>query len=86
MKDLLFELKRVTKPNSTLSFVIGSSSYNNISVPTDLLIAQIAEEVGFNFTEMRIIRELNKSSQQVSELEDNLPSQRESLLFFSNNG
>jgi hypothetical protein len=81
MTSVLQELKRVLRPNGRLCLVVGTSSYYNVTVPTDLLIARIAADNGFCFEEMRILRRLKRSTQQITKDGRSLPSLRETLLF-----
>jgi hypothetical protein len=81
MQGLLTELMRVTKRNARLCFVVGNSSYFNIHLPTDLLIASLAEKVGFSTEEIRVLRPFSKSTQQISTTSGrSITSLRESLV------
>jgi DNA modification methylase len=66
LQKLLTQLWRVTRPNAHLCFVIGTSSYYNIDIPTDLLLAVMGEKLGFETDEIRVIRPFSKSTQQIS--------------------
>jgi DNA modification methylase len=83
MQRLLIGLKRVLKRRGRLCIVVGTSSYNKVTIPTDWLIAGLAEDVGFRLEEIRIVREFKRSTQQSSNQVRYLPRLRESILTFS---
>ena len=60
--------------------VVGNSAYAKSIVPTDLLIAQVARELGYRVKELRIARALHVSSQQRSSLIEVQNFMRESVL------
>jgi len=62
----LREQYRVLKPGGKVVCVIGNSSYANLPVPTDALLAQIAELVGFRPVEVLVARHLGTSAQQLA--------------------
>lgn len=84
MDILLGHVKRVLRPGGKLCIVVGTSSYSQIDVPTDLLIADIAIAHGFKFTELRILRKLKRSTQQYFVNNSQVPSLRESLIILEN--
>ena len=53
---------------------------NNIIIPTDVLIARIAEEIGFSVETIHITRHLTTSSQQKKELKPLKDYLRESIV------
>jgi DNA modification methylase len=83
MHRLLIQLRRVLKQNGKLCIVVGTSSYNKVTIPTDWMIAGLAEDVGFNLEEIRIVREFRRSTQQSGTHVRYLPRLRESILTLS---
>jgi DNA modification methylase len=82
MQAVLKELKRIVRPHGKVCIVVGTSSYSKVTVPTDLLLAGLAEDTGFRFEEIRIVRRLNKSTQQANVNGVTQPGLRESMLIF----
>lgn len=82
MQRLLIELRRVLKPKGKVSIVVGTSSYNKVIIPTDWLIAGLAEDIGFKLEEVRIVRKFRRSTQQSGDQVRYLPRLRESILTF----
>ncbi len=62
----LREQYRVLEPGGKVVCVIGNSSYANLPVPTDALLARIAELVGFRTVEVLVARHLGTSAQQLA--------------------
>lgn len=83
MSNVLRELRRIISPGGKLCIIVGTSSYYNVTIPTDLLLAEIAISLGFKFDELRIIRELKRSTQQTTKNGKALPPLRESLLMLT---
>jgi len=68
MHTLLKKLFLQTQKNGYVGIVIGNSAYNGVIIPSDLLIAQIANEIGFKIENVFITRHLTTSSQQKKDL------------------
>ena len=77
------ELSRIVKPGGKACIIVGTSSYYKVTIPTDILLAEIAISQGFRFDELRIIRELKRSTQQTTPRGKALPPLRESLLLLT---
>jgi len=82
MQAVLGELKRIMRPHGKLCIVVGTSSYYKVAIPTDLLLAGLAEDIGFRFEELRIVRKLKRSTQQARVNGVTQPALRESILIF----
>lgn len=79
------QLHQVLKQNAYCLIVVGNSSYANIPIPTDLLLAKVGEDAGFEPIEIRVARQLLTSSQQLKELGEDLRSiLRESIVVLRN--
>lgn len=83
MTNIFIELRRIVKPGGKVCVVVGTSSYYKVTIPTDIILAEIALSLGFRFDELRVIRELNRSTQQTDAQGKALPRLRESLLLFT---
>lgn len=68
-KTLLEKLYHVTEIGGYVGIVVGNSAYTGVVVPSDLIIAEIAEHIGFSVHSIFITRHLTTSSQQRKELE-----------------
>jgi len=77
---LLKEIFRKTKVGGMVVIVVGNSAYGGVIVPTDLLIARIAERIGFNVKDFKVARHLTTSPQQRRFLESALSFMRESII------
>ena len=47
MHTLLNKLYQQTIINGFVGIVVGNSAYSGVIIPTDILIAEIAKEIGF---------------------------------------
>lgn len=83
MQNLLLQLKRVLRPSGRLCIVVGTSSYNKTTIPTDWVLGGLAEDIGFKFDELRVVREFNRSTQQSGQKHRGLPPLRESILMLT---
>ena len=77
---LLEALYHKTVDNGYVGVVIGNSAYSGIIIPSDILIALIAKEVGFKVDNILVARHLTTSSQQKEELEPLKDYLRESIV------
>lgn len=80
MHVLLKALYNSTKPGGFCIIVVGNSSYGNLAVPTDLLLAGIGEKAGFKAQEIIEARKNETSSQQHAKLGKLVEYIRESLV------
>jgi hypothetical protein len=68
MNTLLAHLYSIMIDGAKCFIIVANSGYRGILVPSDLLIADIAEQIGFKFHEIRIARKIRASSQQMQAL------------------
>lgn len=61
---LLKKLYQQTSIGGHIGIVVGNSAYSNVIIPTDSLIAEIGQEIGFKIKNIFITRHLTTSSQQ----------------------
>ena len=81
MGKVLFELKDNLNPGAHIGIVVGNSVYGGLPIATDILLAQIAENLGYEIKEIDVYRYLNPSSQQLRIMkEDDKRFLRESLI------
>ena len=64
MERVLIECSNIMKDGSRLNIVVDQSSYVGCIIPTDLLICEIAERVGFKIDKLIFCRNARTSSQQ----------------------
>lgn len=77
---LLKMLAGATKPGGFCVIVVGNSSYGNLAIPTDVLLAQMGEKAGFRTKEIIEARKNETSSQQHAKLGNLVEYIRESLV------
>jgi DNA modification methylase len=65
MHIFLQEMKRILRPDGTISLVIGDSRYGGINVPAGELVIEIAKKVGFDMLENVVARDKGNSPQQM---------------------
>lgn len=85
MDKTLQEIFDVTKKNGRCIIIVGNSAYGGILIPTDLILARIAEIRGFKIEKIVVARHLTTSSQQKKKLEDVKEYLRESLVCLKKN-
>ncbi|MBI1935472.1 modification methylase [Candidatus Woesearchaeota archaeon] len=68
MYIVLNEIFNKTKEKGYCVIVVGNSSYGNITVPTDIILAEIGEKIGFKTKEIIVGRTNEASSQQHAKL------------------
>jgi len=77
---LMKELSRVVKTGGMVCIIVGTSSYNKVTIPTDMLLIKIALQYKFICCEIKIIRNLKRSSGQVDENGKSLSPLKEVLI------
>jgi hypothetical protein len=68
MYEILLRIREILVGGSSCFIVVANSGYRGILVPTDLLILEIAEKLGFRVDEIIYARKIRASSQQMKEL------------------
>lgn len=77
---LLSKLYQQTSKCGYVGIVVGNSAYSGVIIPSDVLIANIAKEIGFKVKGIFVTRHLTTSSQQKQELEVLKNYLRESII------
>lgn len=67
---LLTNLKPKLRKGASFGIVVGNSVYGGVSVATDLLIAQLAESIGYEVVRIDVYRGVIPSSQQYALIND----------------
>ena len=80
MYNMLKSLRMKGAKNSQLWMVVGNSAYLDSSIPTDLIIAEIGNSVGWHLKEIGVMRYIHKRGSIYSPSIKNL---RESVIIFS---
>ena len=68
MQKVIAEIYRVSQSGAKCYIVVANSCYRGILVPTDLLLAKIAEAQGFMVEPVIFARRIRTSSQQINEI------------------
>jgi len=80
----LENIKLVLKEKGRAFIAIGNSSYGGVVIPSDLLLAQAAEDLGLNIECLEVARHLPTSSQQAKLLDkESKLMMRESIVVLS---
>ncbi len=81
MYEVIKEIFRVSVQGAKFYIVVANSCYKNILVPTDLILADIASQLGFKVKKIIKARNLRASSQQMIEVNNNFKELlRESII------
>lgn len=80
MHETLSRLYAIAKPNSICAIAVANSGYKGVTVPTDLLLARIAEKIGYEVQRIIVARQIRASSQQNKELREQGNLMRESIV------
>lgn len=68
------------KPGGFCSIVVGNSAYGGIIIPTDLILADYAEKIGFKVDKIEVDRYIITSSQQYEKTKNEGKFLRESVV------
>lgn len=80
MFTLLEDCYRVLEDEGFCSIIVSNSAYGGVIVPTDLILAEYAEKVGFEVDKIEVDRYIITSSQQYELTKENKQFLRESLI------
>ncbi len=81
MTGILQNIFEVSKPGAEVHVIVANSGYKGILVPTDLLLAEIAREIGFHCDSITYARKIRSSSQQMKLIEESYQElMRESIV------
>jgi len=80
MRELLRGVFESLEPGGECHVIVGNSAYAGVIIPTDVLLAQIAENLGFTVERLIVARHLTTSSQQRRSLNDLLGFLRETVV------
>ena len=84
MWNLLEELDRLVARGGRVCIVVGNCSYNGVVIPVDFLVAWIGERYGFRCFEIRVARNLRRSTQQSGRFRSS-EKLRESIVILDKN-
>ncbi|MBI4333022.1 MAG: hypothetical protein HY673_17280 [Chloroflexi bacterium] len=79
-RTLLANLKPFLKHGAKVVIVMGNSAYARSIIPSDVLVARIGIEEGYNVDQVKIARKLHVSSQQRASLRNLSNYMRESVV------
>jgi len=82
MESLLSALALRANPNALLKIAVSTSAYGGVVVPVDFILAEIAEEVGWELKDVLVVRRLRSSPQnwKHEDGENRAPALRESVV------
>ncbi|HII4489111.1 TPA: DNA methyltransferase, partial [Clostridium perfringens] len=80
MFTLLENSYRVLEDEGFCSIIVSNSAYGGIIVPTDLILSEYAEKIGFEVDKIEVDRYIITSSQQYEATKENKQFLRESLI------
>lgn len=80
MHSLLKKLYERTINDGLIGIVVGNSAYTGVIIPTDLIISDVAKDIGFKVKNIFVTRHLTTSSQQKKQLESLKEYLRESII------
>ena len=82
MERLLVALAARANPAASLKIAVATSAYAGVVVPVDLILAEIAERVGWELKEVQVVRRLRSSAQlwKHEDHEKKVPELRESIV------
>ncbi len=81
MGAFLTELYGTLQPGGQCTIVVGTSAYAGVLVPTDLILARLAQDIGYDVECLQVARPIPTSSQQRRFLDGVSDYSRESLVF-----
>ena len=70
MGRCLFNLSQNLNNDATVGFVVGNSVYSGVPIATDLILADIAETIGYKVQRIDVYRNLSSSPQQMKLMDE----------------
>lgn len=80
MREILVGAYRSLMPGGECHIVVGNSAYGGVIIPTDVMLARMAQELGFEVDRVVVARHLTTSSQQRRSLQNLVGFLRESIV------
>lgn len=80
MEEVLKQIYSALKTGGHCNIVVSNSAYAGIIIPTDILLAKIAQKIGFSVKEIQVERLIITSSQQYRKTETLRKYLRESII------
>lgn len=65
MHELFSGLKRHLNPNAKLFIDLGDSIFGGVHIPTDLILNEVLEAIGYNFDERIVLRERRSRNNEI---------------------
>lgn len=81
MSNLLMNLKKNAAVNAQIWIIIANSAYADREIPVDIIIGEIAENIGFKLKEIGVLRYIQKRKTKYS---PNIERLRESVVILEN--
>ena len=82
IEGILKQLKKKLNPNAKVYINVSNSAYSNYVIEVDVIIAKIAELLGYSCEEIRIARLIRTSNQQKNHID--VTKMRESIIVLKN--
>jgi DNA modification methylase len=82
METLLVALAKKANAGASLKIAVATSAYAGVVVPVDFILAEIAEQAGWELRDVQVVRRLRSSAQlwKHEDHEKKVPELRESLV------
>lgn len=80
MHEVIRRTYEISREGSLCAIVVANSGYKGVIVPTDLLLADIANQIGYKVEEILLAREIRASSQQMALFKGKNSLMRESII------
>ena len=80
MFNIIDNCFKTLKKGGFCAIVVGNSAYGGIVLPTDLILAQYAEKIGFTVDKIEVDRYIITSSQQYEKTKQDGKFLRESVV------
>ncbi|MEM2990382.1 MAG: hypothetical protein QXQ02_04280, partial [Halobacteria archaeon] len=75
LNDCLKEMFRLMKPNSYTCIVIGNRMVKGVRIPTNLIISELCQEIGFSFVK-NISRQIPYKTMPKENAPTNIPGEK----------